>query len=51
MIVYDRGGFFEEVLERLRRLRELGVERVRLGRKCYWRLTRDYSPGEVIELE
>ncbi len=51
VIVYDREGFFEGILKRLRRrLRELGAERVWVGRKWYWRLKRDYKFGEVIEL-
>jgi len=52
VVVYDPGGFFVNLLERLtRRLRELGAERVRLGKKWYWRLKRDYKPGEVIVIE
>lgn len=51
VLLYDRGGFFEGVLRRLRRrLEELGAERVRLGRLWYWRLKRDYEFGEVIEI-
>ncbi len=51
VIVYDRDGFMEEVLRRVaERLRELGAERVWLGRRWYWRLKRDYKPGEVIEI-
>lgn len=51
VIVYDRNGFMERVLgEVARRLRELGAERVWLGRRWYWRLKRDYKPGEVIEV-
>ncbi len=52
VIVYDKGGFFENVLERLRRrLEELGAERVWIGRKWYWRLKKDYRFGEVIVIE
>ncbi|MEM1678434.1 MAG: nucleotidyltransferase domain-containing protein [Ignisphaera sp.] len=51
VILYDRGNFFSNILNRLReRLRELGAERVRLGRRWYWRLKKDYRFGEVIEL-
>ncbi|MEM0093975.1 MAG: nucleotidyltransferase domain-containing protein [Thermofilum sp.] len=51
VILYDRGGFFQGVLERLRkRLEELGAERVKCGKLWYWRLKRDYKFGEVIEL-
>ena len=52
VILHDEGGFFEGVLDRLRRrLRELGAERVRVGKRWYWRLKRDYRFGEVIEIE
>jgi predicted nucleotidyltransferase len=51
VIVYDRGGFFEEALRGLaERLEALGAERRRLGKLWYWVLKRDYRPGEVIEL-
>lgn len=52
VILYDRGNFFQSILERLRRkLEELGAERVRVGKLWYWRLKRDYRFGEVIEIE
>ena len=52
VIVYDRGGFFENVLARLkRRLDELGARRVWMGRKWYWVLKPDARFGEVIEIE
>ncbi|MEM4966355.1 MAG: nucleotidyltransferase domain-containing protein, partial [Sulfolobales archaeon] len=51
VILYDRENFFTNILNNLReKLRELGAERVRCGRKWYWRLKRDYKFGEVIEL-
>jgi predicted nucleotidyltransferase len=51
VILFDRGGFFAGVLERLRRrLRELGAERKQLGRLRYWDLKPDFKPGEVITL-
>jgi len=51
IIVYDKNGFFEEILKRLRdKLMELGAERVWIGKKWYWRLKKDYKFGEVIEL-
>jgi len=51
VVLYDRGGFFSGILERLRRrLGELGAERVRCGKLWYWRLKRDYRFGEVIEI-
>lgn len=52
VIVYDRGGFFEDVLARLkRRLNELGARRVWMGRKWYWVLKPDAKFGEIIKLE
>ncbi len=52
VILYDKDNFFLSVLERLkRRLEELGAERVKVGRKWYWRLKKDYRFGEVIEIE
>lgn len=51
IIVYDKEGFFEGILRRLRKkLKELGAERVWVGKKWYWRLKKDYKFGEVIEL-
>ena len=32
------------------RLEELGAQRVRLGKRWYWVLKKDYRWGEVIEL-
>ena len=52
IIVYDRDGFFERILMKLRaKLKELGAERVRVGKKWYWRLKREYRLGEVISIE
>lgn len=46
VIFFDRDGFFSGILEKLRkRLNELGAERVRLGKRWYWRLKRDYKFG------
>jgi predicted nucleotidyltransferase len=51
VIVYDKGGFMENILKRVaRRLRELGAKRVRLGRLWYWVLKNPYRFGEVIEI-
>lgn len=51
IIAYDKNGFFEEILKRLRdKLMELGAEMVWIGKKWYWRLKKDYKFGEVIEL-
>ncbi|WP_291998928.1 nucleotidyltransferase domain-containing protein [Caldivirga sp.] len=53
VIVYDKGEFFEGVLNRLiKRLRELGARRVWVNEKAwYWILKDNYRFGEVIELE
>ncbi|MEM3863734.1 MAG: nucleotidyltransferase domain-containing protein [Desulfurococcaceae archaeon] len=51
VVLYDREDFFSNVLNNLReKLKELGAERVRYGRKWYWRLKKDFKFGEVIEL-
>ena len=51
VILFDRGGFFHEILQSLRgRLRALGARRRRLGRLRYWDLKPDFVPGEVITL-
>ena len=51
LILYDKDGFFEKILERLRqRLDELGSKRVFRGNRWYWILKPDYKPGDVIEL-
>jgi predicted nucleotidyltransferase len=50
-ILFDRNGFFNGVLEKLRkRLRELGAKRIWRGNAWYWDLKPDYKPGDVIEL-
>ncbi len=50
-LLIDRGGFFRDRLERLRRrLEELGSRRIRQGDRWYWDLKPDYHPGEVFEL-
>ena len=53
VIVYDKGRFFEGVLNRLiERLRELGARRVWLSdRAWYWVLKDNYRFDEVIEIE
>jgi predicted nucleotidyltransferase len=52
VILYDKDAFFTRVLERLRRrLSELGAERVRVGKKWYWRLKKDFKWGEVVVIE
>ena len=51
VILFDRGKFFQTVLEDLKRkLEALGARRVRLGRRWYWVLKEPYKFGEVIEI-
>jgi len=51
IVLYDRDGFFADILERVRKkLRELGAKRKRMGKVWYWDLKPDYKPGEVIDL-
>ncbi|MCD6510719.1 MAG: nucleotidyltransferase domain-containing protein [Thermoprotei archaeon] len=50
-ILFDRGDFFAGILSKLRkRLKELGAERKRMGKRWYWVLKKDYRFGEVIEI-
>lgn len=52
IVVYDPKGFFSKLLDKVAaRLKELGAERVWLGRKWYWRLKKNFKPGEVILIE
>ena len=51
VIVFDRDGFFEAVLEDMAaRMRELGSVRKWVGEKWYWVIKPDSKPGERIEL-
>jgi len=51
VILYDRNYFFTRILQKLRdRLKELGAERVRMGKKWYWVLKKDSRFGETVEL-
>ncbi|MEJ2778517.1 nucleotidyltransferase domain-containing protein [Stygiolobus sp. RP850M] len=51
VILYDRNCFFTRILQKLRdRLKELGAERVRMGKKWYWVLKKDSRFGETVEL-
>lgn len=51
VILFDRDHFFNKILENIRnRLMELGAERVKLGKRWYWRLKRDYKFGDVIKI-
>jgi len=50
-ILYDRDGFFSDVLAHFRRkLKELGATKKTIGRRWYWDLKPDLKPGEVIRL-
>ena len=50
-ILFDRDGFFRNVLDRLKkRLKELGSKRIWKGKMWYWVLKPDSKPGEVISL-
>lgn len=52
IIVYDRDDFFRSILARLsEKLKELGAERVWMGKKWYWRLKKGSKPGEAIIIE
>jgi predicted nucleotidyltransferase len=51
VILHDRGGFFVDVLERVRTsLRRLGARRIRQGTSWYWDLKPDFQPGDIIEI-
>jgi hypothetical protein len=51
VLVWDRDGFFADVLDRLRRrMAELGSRRVWLGEGWYWILKPDMQFGERVEL-
>jgi len=51
VIVYDRDGFLEGILEDIRRrLKELGSKKVKAKKGHYWILKPDAKPGEVIEI-
>jgi predicted nucleotidyltransferase len=52
VILYDRGGFFNNIILRLReRLRELGSKRVWVKDKWYWLIKPDIRFGEVVRIE
>lgn len=52
VLLLDREGFFESVLEEMRdRMRQLGSRRVHLpDGSWYWDLKPDYQFGEVVEI-
>ncbi len=50
-ILFDRDGFFSELLSRLRdRLKALGSRRIWRGDAWHWVLKPDFKPGEVFEI-
>ncbi len=50
-VLYDREGYLQRALDRLRRrLDELGARRIWRGDAWVWDLKPDYVPGEVFEL-
>ncbi|MBS7610255.1 nucleotidyltransferase domain-containing protein [Candidatus Bathyarchaeota archaeon] len=52
IILYDKNGFFQGILKRLRkRLEELGAKRIWIGNKWYWILKPSIKFGEVVEIE
>ena len=51
VVLYDRDGFFADILAQLRdKLEAMGAQRLRRGKTWYWKLKPDYQWGEVIEL-
>ncbi|BFI76800.1 nucleotidyltransferase domain-containing protein [Sulfurisphaera ohwakuensis] len=51
VILYDKDQFFTRILEKLKeKLRELGAERIIMGKKWYWILKKDSKFGETVEL-
>jgi predicted nucleotidyltransferase len=51
VLLIDRDGFFEAVLDRMRdSLRRLGARRLWLDGMPYWDLKPDFRPGDVVEL-
>ena len=51
VILYDRDNFFTKVLDKLReKLRELGAERIWIGKRWYWVLKKDSKFGDTVEL-
>lgn len=52
VVLFDRGGFFEGILDRLReRLASLGARRVFIGEdNWYWVLKQEVKEGEVVEI-
>lgn len=52
VILYDKGDFFKNILDRLRMgLKKYGAKRVSIGKKWYWNLKPDLKYGEVVIIE
>ncbi|MDI6756101.1 MAG: nucleotidyltransferase domain-containing protein [Thermodesulfobacteriota bacterium] len=50
-IFYDQGNFFQAVLRKVKkRLKELGAQKVQVGKMWYWDLKPDYKPGDIFEI-
>lgn len=51
IIIYDKENFIQQILTQLKeKLKTLGAEKVKLGKKWYWRLKKDFKFGEVITI-
>jgi hypothetical protein len=51
-VLYDVGGFFKSVLDKLREaLRKLGARRVVVGSRWYWDLKPEFKYGDEIVIE
>jgi len=52
VIIYDKDSFFYNILKKLEsKLKELGAERIWIGKKWYWKLKKDYKFGDEIIIE
>ncbi len=52
VILYDKGDFFKNVLDKLRKsLEKQGAKRVFIGKKWYWDLKPGMKHGEVVVIE
>ncbi len=52
VILYDKGDFFKNVLDKLRKsLEKQGAKRIFIGKKWYWDLKPGMKHGEVVVIE
>ncbi len=52
VILYDKGDFFKDVLDKLRKsLEKQGAKRIFIGKKWYWDLKPGMKHGEVVVIE